>query len=102
MIPELYPALSFDQALYLAAQADLKLLFYEGDCDWRLDELLDSAALSSATLLIGPEGGFAAAEVTAAQNLGILPVSLGPRLLRTETAAMLAAAVLQHRLGDIK
>lgn len=101
MLPELYPTVTYDQALYLATQADLKLMFYEGDCDWRLGEILDSDALASVALLIGPEGGFSAAEVTAAKNLGVIPVSLGPRILRTETAAMLAAAILQHRLGDL-
>ncbi|HKI51177.1 MAG TPA: 16S rRNA (uracil(1498)-N(3))-methyltransferase [Geothermobacteraceae bacterium] len=102
MLPELYPVQSFDQALYLAAQANLKLMLYEGDCDWPLTETLDADFTSSVALLIGPEGGFSAAEVSAARSLGILPVSLGPRILRTETAAITAAAILQHRLGDLR
>lgn len=102
MLPELFPVQSFDQVLDLTAQANLKLLLYEGDCDWQLAETLNSKFVSSVSLLIGPEGGFSAAEVTAARRLGILPVSLGPRILRTETAAITAAAILQHRLGDLR
>jgi 16S rRNA (uracil1498-N3)-methyltransferase len=51
--------------------------------------------------MVGPEGGFSTAEIAAARDLGILPVSFGPRILRTETAALTAAAILQHRLGDL-
>jgi len=48
------------------------------------------------TVLIGPEGDFTAGEVAAAQARGAQPVSLGRRTLRSETAAIAAAAVLQH------
>jgi 16S rRNA (uracil1498-N3)-methyltransferase len=52
-------------------------------------------------LLIGPEGGFAATEVAAARAAGFVPVALGPRLLRTETAAIVGTALLQGLLGDL-
>jgi 16S rRNA (uracil1498-N3)-methyltransferase len=52
-------------------------------------------------LLVGPEGGFAAEEIATARLHGFLPVSLGPRILRTETAAISAATVLQFALGDL-
>lgn len=51
--------------------------------------------------LIGPEGGFAAAEVAQAQAAGYLSLRLGPRILRTETAAPTLLAVLQARWGDL-
>lgn len=47
-----------------------------------------------AAVLIGPEGGFTAAEVDQARERGIIPVSLGPRTLRTETAAIVASALV--------
>lgn len=50
-------------------------------------------------LLIGPEGGFAAAEVSSALGAGFVPVSLGPLTLRAETAALAALAVVQHALA---
>jgi 16S rRNA (uracil1498-N3)-methyltransferase len=51
-------------------------------------------------LLVGPEGGLAPEEVIAAQSAGYVPVRLGPRVLRTETAALAALAALHARWGD--
>jgi 16S rRNA (uracil1498-N3)-methyltransferase len=52
-------------------------------------------------LLVGPEGGFTPDETAAAASRGFVPVRLGPRILRTETAAMVAIAILQGRWGDL-
>lgn len=52
-------------------------------------------------LLIGPEGGLSDAELEQAAAAGFVPCSLGPRTLRTETAAIAGLAVLQARLGDL-
>lgn len=52
-------------------------------------------------LLIGPEGGFSDGEQEHALAAGFEPRSLGPRILRTETAAIAALAILQGRLGDL-
>lgn len=54
----------------------------------------------SIAVLIGPEGGFTGNELNAALAKGVLAVSMGPRVLRTETAGPAAIAVLQARLGD--
>lgn len=53
------------------------------------------------TLLVGPEGGFTDEELLRAQRRGFAPVALGPRTLRTETAALAALAVLQAKAGDL-
>ncbi len=53
-------------------------------------------------LLIGPEGGLDDDEVGAAQQAGFMPVRLGPRVLRTETAAVVALSVLQALWGDLQ
>ena len=50
---------------------------------------------------VGPEGGFTEAEVAQAEQLGVTSVRLGPRILRTETAGMVAAAALFYALGDL-
>lgn len=100
-LPELYPASAFIEALKLAGAAELKLILYEGEQTWTLTEALGDLRPAQVALLIGPEGGFAAAEVAAARAAGFLPVSLGPRILRTETAAIVAAALLQGLLGDL-
>jgi len=57
--------------------------------------------VSSATVLVGPEGGLADSEHEAAVAAGFIPVCLGPRILRTETAALAALALLQRQFGDL-
>ena len=52
-------------------------------------------------LLIGPEGGFDKAETKLAADNNYLDVQLGPRILRTETAALVAISILQSTLGDL-
>ena len=53
-------------------------------------------------LLLGPEGGLDSAEVAAAEGAGFIPARLGPRVLRTETAAVAALAITQARVGDLR
>lgn len=52
-------------------------------------------------VLIGPEGGLAETEQRAARDAGFIAMRLGPRVLRTETAAVAALTLLQHRFGDL-
>lgn len=61
-----------------------------------------SKLISQITLLIGPEGGFSPPEIGQAQQAGFIPLSLGPRILRTETAAVVALTLLQNRWGDLR
>lgn len=79
---------SDSQRLILAPTADLAL----AALDLRGSEL---------KLLIGPEGGFSAAEYEQAAAAGFVAAGIGPRVLRTETAAIAALAVLQSRFGDL-
>ncbi len=55
----------------------------------------------SIALLIGPEGGFTDEEVALAREKGALAVGLGPRILRTETAAIVASALILYELGEM-
>lgn len=55
----------------------------------------------SVALFIGPEGGFAPAEVALAQQHGVTPVTLGPRILRAETAALVSATLSLYVLGEL-
>jgi 16S rRNA (uracil1498-N3)-methyltransferase len=57
--------------------------------------------VNALTVLIGPEGGLSAEEQAAAAAAGFLAVRLGPRVLRTETAAIAALTLLQREFGDI-
>lgn len=53
------------------------------------------------SLLIGPEGGFSVDEVNQAREMGAVPVTLGPRILRTETAGLVAATTILYHYGDL-
>jgi 16S rRNA (uracil1498-N3)-methyltransferase len=64
------------------------------------ESLRDLTAPSRITLLAGPEGGFSPVEVQLALSRGFRPVRLGPRVLRTETAAVAALAAIQALWGD--
>ncbi|HJW50449.1 MAG TPA: RsmE family RNA methyltransferase, partial [Burkholderiaceae bacterium] len=58
-------------------------------------------AAASISLVVGPEGGLEPAEHLLATDMGYRPVSLGPRILRTETAGLAAIAALQATSGDM-
>lgn len=96
-LPVLLPVASL--ADWLARpEGGLKLLLRAG----AETPLADAPRASGVTLLIGPEGGLAETEVVAAKRSGYMPVALGPRILRTETAALAAIAVLQSLYGDLR
>ncbi len=78
--------------LLRAQTADLRLLPHEQVKGPTLHEVVRRGSFSSATVCIGPEGGFTDEEVAEAEASGFIPASLGPRRLRTETAAIVAAA----------
>lgn len=75
-----------------------RLLFLSPLAEANLTALPEPAA--SNWLVAGPEGGFEADEIAALHAAGALPVRIGPRVLRTETAALAALAVMQSRWGD--
>ncbi len=56
----------------------------------------------SVNLFIGPEGGFTRGELTEGSRYGAVPVTLGPRVLRAETAGLVAAAAILYELGDME
>jgi 16S rRNA (uracil1498-N3)-methyltransferase len=61
-----------------------------------------SADTAGLTVLIGPEGGLTDTEHEMAERSGFTPVRMGPRVLRTETAAIAALTIIQHRFGDLR
>ncbi len=84
------------------ADGDIRVCLWEGEAP-PLGSVLDARAMPPATglVLVGPEGGLAREEVEAARGRGWAPASLGPRILRTETAGPAVVAVLQFRFGDL-
>ncbi len=63
--------------------------------------MLPEAVPERATVVVGPEGGFAEGEIEALRAAGALVAGLGPRIVRTETAAPVALSLLQFRYGDL-
>lgn len=102
-LPAVQPAVPFATAVHLAAQADLAIVATLHDTARPLREVLGGLgqAPASVALLIGPEGGFSPEEVALATRAGVTPVSLGPRVLRTETAALVAFSAILYALGDL-
>jgi 16S rRNA (uracil1498-N3)-methyltransferase len=100
MIPELAPVHAWEDLPAELDQEGLKILLYEGQAP-SLKEVLSGERPERLVLVVGPEGGFAAHEVQQVRQNGVLPVSLGSRVLRTETAAIAAAALAQYELGDL-
>lgn len=102
-VPEIASPCTFAQAVAEARSADLALLPYEGagpDQTWK-SRLAGRSGLVRLALLVGPEGGFAPEEAAQAEAAGVVPVSLGPRILRSETAGLVATALALYTWGDL-
>jgi 16S rRNA (uracil1498-N3)-methyltransferase len=102
-IPVLEPYTDFQNALGYANGYDLKIVLWEKERDHGLNKFLsDDVRPYRICVLIGPEGGFAAREISMARAKGFLSIGLGPRILRTETAAITIIAIIQHIWGDLR
>ncbi len=121
-IPDLHEPVRFEAALAAAARHDLKLIPWEGERTVTLRQALVGAGFVpaqqpgerpasegqaqgpgeglSAAIFIGPEGGFSEEEIQAARGAGFQPVTLGPRILRMETAAVVAAALVIYEIEN--
>jgi 16S rRNA (uracil1498-N3)-methyltransferase len=91
----------FQAMLEQAEPVELKLIPCLSQEVVPLEEALPPAPLSSAMVLIGPEGGFTAGEIEMALAAGFAPVSLGSLTLRAETACIAMASILAFRYGDV-
>jgi len=86
----------------LKKERGLKAILWEGEGERDLKALLkDSSKTDRFMGIIGPEGGFTAQEIHMAEGVGFIPVSLGNRILRSETAATAMVAIVQYEWGDL-
>jgi 16S rRNA (uracil1498-N3)-methyltransferase len=101
-IPEVLSYRGFDEALS-EALGELKIILREGHCIKPLKEVLKdhgtSSGIKEVDLLVGPEGGFDEDEIEAAGRAGFIPAGLGPRVLRTETAAIIGVALVGYEFS---
>jgi 16S rRNA (uracil1498-N3)-methyltransferase len=99
--PEILSAVSFDEALSLGAGSDVKVAFWEKAVDPLPVSEPGEGGSQSVFVLLGPEGGFTDQEMAKARAAGFAVVSLGPRILRAETAALAACTLVQYLFGDL-
>jgi 16S rRNA (uracil1498-N3)-methyltransferase len=95
--PDVHPPAAFEAVL--RELAGTKVLFAEASAPTGLPT--EQAATGRISILIGPEGGFTPEELKEAESAGCHLASLGPRILRAETAAIAAVTLCQYTLGDL-
>ena len=101
-LPSLASPIELAAAAPQARAAGIALIAWEGESRRLVRDALDGReAVRDVILFIGPEGGYEPDEILAAESWGAVPVSLGRRILRTETAAVVGAALVLHELGEL-
>lgn len=98
LIPVVTPPVPL-ASLVRAAWPGLRLVAWEGERETGFGALPPHAA--AVVVVVGPEGGLTDDEVADARAHGFVPLTLAPRVLRAETAALVATALCQHRWGDL-
>jgi 16S rRNA (uracil1498-N3)-methyltransferase len=102
LIPEIFDLIDFDDMLDYKKQYDLSLVAMINPDSRPVSFYLDHPSqLKKILLLVGPESGLSYDEEVTCLSTGFMPVTLGPRRLRTETAGMLLPALVLNHLGDI-
>lgn len=96
IIPVIRPPMSFKEALNYAAELDINIIPYEkAEGILQTREILGSCKNKNRVgIFIGPEGGFDESEINTAKEKGVMPITLGKRILRTETAGLCILSVL--------
>lgn len=92
--------LPYEAALKKAAQADCSLFLYEKEQQKSLSSVLRAAQGNRYSVVTGPEGGFSEKESQQAQDAGLACVSIGPRILRCETAPVAAVCAIMYQTGN--
>lgn len=94
------PSLELSQALAAGdGENVLRLMFWEEERSFQLQEISDWQGYDKVLVLLGPEGGLSEEEAEAARTAGWRLVSLGRNILRAETATLAAVAIVQHCIG---
>lgn len=101
IVPVVWVPITWEEAVTLVPEGALGLLPWEEEETVGLRDILSRReAPGEVYIFIGPEGGLTREEVEVARARGIITVGLGPRILRTETAGLAVAAVVQFHWGD--
>lgn len=102
IIPEIHEPVDLKAAIGMLEGYDLKFVPYECEENNKLKSvLLSKKDVRTVGFMIGPEGGFDKSEIQLLEENGVIPVSLGKRILRTETAGEAVLSMIMYEIGDI-
>lgn len=100
-IPKLRGVLSFKEALADMKENDFNIAPYENEKTKTIKQAIKGKDINNIGIFVGPEGGFEDTEINAIEEMGGQSVSLGPRILRTETASLVASSIVLYELSDL-
>jgi len=101
VVPKIEPLQDYSEILHMTYPDSLRLILWERE-GGKLKEVLErSKEKTRIFFIVGPEGGFSLDEVEEAKRAGFIPVTLGKRILRAETASLCLLSILQYEQGDI-
>lgn len=107
IVPTIQMPLSFKSAINHSKENQLNIMPYENEDDKGFKDLIKSlsseekSSIKKVGIWIGPEGGLDEEEVVRAIENKIYPITLGPRILRTETAGLVTLSLVMYELGDL-
>lgn len=102
ILPVVEEPVSFDEAIVKLKEFDAAVIPYENEKTTGMKEYFkNKREIKSIGILIGPEGGFEESEIELCMKNNIMPVTLGPRILRTETAGFVASTIVLYEIGDM-
>ena len=101
VVPKIEPLKDYSEMLQASSPDFLRLILWEEE-GTRLKEVLEGSKEKTRIFsIVGPEGGLSQEEVDRAKKIGFIPVTLGKRILRSETASLCLLSILQYEWGDI-
>lgn len=101
-IPTIFCCRNLEEFCQANKNIQLKLIFWEKEKGKKLRDCLENdIAISCLSILIGPEGGFSKKEIELTRKFGFIPVGLGSRILKTETAVMSILSIIQYLKGEL-
>ncbi|MBW9144287.1 16S rRNA (uracil(1498)-N(3))-methyltransferase [Clostridium sp. CM027] len=104
LVPQINVPIGFDNLLQELKYMDLVVVPYENEEGYGIKKLVENMEkihINKVAIIIGPEGGFEESEILKLKEIGARIVTLGPRILRTETAGFTCLSLIMYELGDL-